>query len=105
MQDRSAPRALALSAAALALAVGACASFVLPPLGPILGSLPRGVGAPLVLAVTALLHWAWLVSAARRLRLPVAGPLALSVLLFPVGSVAALLLLAWPRYEPDTAAA
>ena len=42
-----------------------------------------------------LLHWAFLGIAARRMARSVAGWVSLSVLLFPIGSAVALILLSW----------
>lgn len=96
--DRRAPAAsasslLAASAGAFVAAL-ACLALFLPPLA------ERTLGAPLRTALTALvlaaamaLHWWWLGRAARRLGQSVAAWVALAVLLFPLGSAAALMLL------------
>ncbi len=89
----AAHRALAGSAAALLGALG-CIALLLPPLA------ERTLAAPgrttltlLVLGAAMALHWWLLGRAARRLKQSVAAWVGLSVLLFPVGSAAALLLL------------
>lgn len=92
--DRSAPRLLADAALALLAACGALALFVPPFAAGTLDSWPRALLAGLAAALALPLHWLLLAAAARRLGLRVAGWLGLSVLLFPVGSAAALLLLA-----------
>jgi len=86
-------RSLAGSAAALFAALG-CIALLLPPLA------ERTLAAPLRTALTVLalagamlLHWWLLGRTARRLGQSVAGWVGLSVLLFPVGSAAALMLL------------
>lgn len=88
-----ADRALTGSAAALLAALG-CIALLLPPLA------ERTLAAPLRTALTMLalasamvLHWWFLGRAARRLKQSVAAWVGLSVLLFPVGSAAALMLL------------
>jgi hypothetical protein len=91
------PAQSALAAATVALVVAcACVAFFLPPmLDRTLETVTRTVLAGLVLVTAQLLHWAFLGIAARRLERSVAGWVALSVLLFPIGSVMALILLAW----------
>jgi hypothetical protein len=81
----------------VALAVGlACLAMFLPPMVDDTTAAPwRVVGVSLVLATALLLHWAFLAIAARRMERSVAAWVGLSVLLFPVGSAAALILLAW----------
>ena len=87
--------ALAASSASLLLAV-ACVAMFLPPLAAAtLGSLLRTVTVSLVLATSLLLHWAFLAIAAGRLERSRVGWVSLSVLLFPVGSAASLILLNW----------
>ena len=58
------------------------------------------VATGLAIALAMPLHWVFLGIAARRLGRSVAGWVGLSVLLFPVGSAAALILLAWGLTEP-----
>ena len=95
MNETPAQRALAASTAALAVA-GGCGLLFLPPmLERTLESIPRTVLTGIVLGVAILLHWAYLGIAARRMQRSVGGWVGLSVLLFPVGSMAALMLLAW----------
>lgn len=91
--EAAAHRALAGSAAAFLAALG-CIALLLPPLA------ERTLAAPLRTTLTVLalgtamaLHWWLLGRAARRFRQSVAAWVGLSVLLFPVGSAAALLLL------------
>lgn len=91
--EAAAHRALAGAAAALLAALG-CIALLLPPLA------ERTLAAPLRTALTVLalagamlLHWWLLGRAARRLQQSVVAWVGLSVLLFPVGSAAALLLL------------
>lgn len=87
-------RALAGAAAALFAALG-CIALLLPPLAERTPAAPlRTVLAVLALAGLMLLHWCLLGRAARRLQQPLVPWVGLSVLLFPVGSAAALMLLA-----------
>ena len=94
MNQTPAQRALAASTAALAVAGGSALLFLPPMLERTLESIPRTVLTGIVLAVAIVLHWAYLGIAARRMQRSVAGWVGLSVLLLPVGSVAALMLLA-----------
>lgn len=93
------PARRALTASTLALAVcGLCAAAFLPPmLESTLQSAWRTALFAALLGASLTLHWVWLASAARRLGGHVTGWLALSVLLFPVGSAASLLLLSGIR--------
>jgi uncharacterized membrane protein YhaH (DUF805 family) len=95
MSETPAQNALAAAAIALIVACGSLALFLPPMLDSTLESVPRIVLVSLVLVTAQILHWAFLGIAARRLDRSVAGWVALSVLLFPIGSVAALILLAW----------
>ena len=90
--------------------LAACAAIVmfLPPLGQAtMASVPRATVAGLVIALALPLHWIFLGIAARRLDRSVRAWVGLSVLLFPVGSAAALILLAGLLADPEgrTAAA
>lgn len=101
MPARSAQRALIDATLALLAALAGIAAF-LPPLvqattATVLGS----VGAGLLIALALLLHWVFLGIAARRLHRSVAGWVGLSVGLCPIGSGAALILLAWLAAEQD----
>ena len=100
------PAQRALNAATLSLVVGGgCAvAFVPPLLEPTLASLPRTALLGIALAVGLLLHWVFLAIGAHRMGRSVAGWVALSVLLFPIGSVASLVLLGFFADEPATAA-
>lgn len=97
----------ALTAAALALMVGAlCGALLLPPMAQALPAVPGAKAALLfTLAVAALAHWVLLARAASRLGRHAPGWLALSVLLFPIGSAASLVMLGWLQHEPRRAAA
>ena len=87
--------ALAASSASLLVAV-LCVAMYLPPLAAAtIGSMLRTVGVALVLATALLLHWAFLGIAAQRMQRSRLGWVSLSVLLFPVGSAASLILLNW----------
>lgn len=101
MSETPAQRAITASAVSL-LVAGGCLALFLPPLGNEIGESPlRAVFFGTTLAVALLLHWVFLAIATKRLGRSVAGWLSLSVLLCPVGSVAALVLLAWFREESE----
>ena len=95
MTARTAQRALIDATLALVAALAGIAMFLPPLLQATTGSLLRTVGAGLLIALAMLLHWVFLGLAAQRLHRSVAGWVGLSVLLFPVGGAAALILLAW----------
>lgn len=91
--EAAAHRALAGSAAALMAALG-CVALLLPPLAERTLATPlRTTFTLLALGAAMALHWWLLGRAARRLQQSVAAWVGLAVLLFPVGSAAALLLL------------
>ncbi|MDH4051961.1 MAG: hypothetical protein OEU93_10315 [Rubrivivax sp.] len=100
MRDANAQRALTASALALVVACAAGASFLPPMLAETLGSLPRTALLGLALTAGALLHWVWLGMGAGRLHRSVPGWVALAFFLFPIGGVAALLLL-WGCFGAD----
>ena len=91
-----APVQRALAAATMALVVaGACLLLFLPPMvDRTVQSVPWTVMVSLTLASALLLHWVFVGIAAQRMGRSVPGWVALS-LLFPVGGVAAISLLAW----------
>ncbi len=90
---RLAPNVLQASALSLCVAVG-CLILFLPPLVHATTSSPvRTVLTALILSASLLLHWAFLTLAARRLQRSTLGWVSMSALLFPIGSVAALVLL------------
>ena len=95
MHETPAQRALAASTAALLVCVGCGLLFLPPMIERTLESVPRIVLTGLVLAVALLLHWVFLGIAARRMQRSVGGWVGLSIFLFPVGGMAALMLLAW----------
>jgi len=105
MAETPAQRALTAATASLVVAAACVAMFVPPLLDHTLDSVPRTVLVALALAASLLLHWVFVAIAARRLGRSVAGWLSLSVLLFPVGSVASLILLGWFRDEAEAPAA
>jgi hypothetical protein len=95
MSEAAEHRALGASTVALVV-TGACIALFLPPLAQAtLDSVLRTVGTGLGLACALLLHWVFLGIAARRLQRSAVAWVGLSVLLFPVGSAAALILLSW----------
>lgn len=97
----SARRALTDSALALVAACLAVAMFLPPLLEATIGSLARTVLSGLAVAVALGVHWVMLGLGVHRMGRPVPGWVALSVLLFPVGGAAALVLLGWLLHEPD----
>jgi hypothetical protein len=102
MTESPAQRALAASTVSLAVAL-ACIVMFLPPWAEhTLASVLRTLATGLVLALTVLLHWVYLGILARRMDRSAGGWVGLSVLLFPIGSAAALILLSW--LEQDSVA-
>lgn len=102
--ESPAQKALSSATAALVVAV-VCVVMFLPPLvDRTADSVLRTVLTAITLAVAVTLHWVFLGIAARRLARSVTGWVALSVLLFPIGSVAALVLLGGLRSEAETPA-
>src|SRR5574340_771348 len=95
----SAVRALADSALALLVACIGIAMFLPPLVAETVASVLRTVATGLAIAVALPLHWTFLGIGARRMGLRVVPWVALSVLLFPVGAVAALVLLGWFAHE------
>ncbi|MBI3369607.1 MAG: hypothetical protein HY021_14515 [Burkholderiales bacterium] len=104
MRLQSARRALADSALALLAACAAIAMFLPPMVEHTVGSVPRIVALGGAIALGVIVHWALLLAACRRMGRPPVGWLAMAVLLFPVGSAAALLLLAWILHDEPAAA-
>jgi hypothetical protein len=103
MPDTPAQRALGASTVALAVACAAMAAFLPPLLDATLASVLRTVLTGCALATGLLLHWVFLAIGARRLDRSVAGWVSLAVLLFPIGGVAALILLSF--FGDETTAA
>lgn len=101
MATAPARRALTDSALCLATACAAVAMFLPPWVTDTVASVPRTVATALALALALLLHWVFLGLGAQRMGRPALGWVALAVLLFPVGSAAALILLAWLLHEPE----
>ncbi len=93
--DSPAQRAIGASATALVVAVAVGMCFLPPLVETTTASVPRTVAAALVLATAVLLHWSFVGIAARRLQRSVAGWVAMSVLLFPIGGATALILFGW----------
>ncbi len=97
----SARRALTDSVLALLVACLAIAMFLPPLAAATAASALRTLAAGVTIAVSIPLHWVFLGIGARRMERPLAGWMALSVLLFPVGGAAALILLVWLLHEND----
>lgn len=105
MRDRPVLSALAVSTLALLVCMASGAAL-LPPLVDVAARSTlhaTSFGATLVLAMA--VHWIFLAIAARRMQRSIAGWVSLSVLLFPIGSAAALVLLNWLDHEPMPAPA
>jgi len=93
MNEQAHVRALNASTASLLVALG-CLALFLPPMVHATVATPwRSVVVGLVMATAVLLHLVFLAMGARRMGRSVGGWVALSLLLFPVGSAAALILL------------
>lgn len=101
MAETPAQRALAAATVSLVVAAGCVTMFLPPMVAQTADSVLRSVFFGVTLAAALMLHWVFLAIAARRLGRSVAGWVALSVLLCPVGSVAALILLGWFREEAE----
>lgn len=95
MSEVAEHRALSASTVALVVAVAGVALFLPPLVQATLASVLRTVATGLGLACALLLHWVFLGIAARRMQRSAVAWVGLSVLLFPVGSAAALILLNW----------
>ena len=101
MRQTSAQRALFDSTLALLASLAGIVMF-LPPLVPATtASLPRTLAAALLIALAMPLHWVFLGIAARRMHRTVVGWVSLSLLLYPVGSAASLILLGWLQAESE----
>jgi quinol-cytochrome oxidoreductase complex cytochrome b subunit len=107
MSDSTEQRSLNASIVALVVAVAGVAMFLPPWVERTVSSPLRTVATALVLAVALLLHWVYLGQAAQRRGRSPLGWVAMSLLLFPVGSAAALILMAdfdAEARKPQTAA-
>lgn len=105
MHDVAIHRAINLAAFALLVSV-LCGMAFLPPLGESTRqSTPLAVSLALALAAAAVLHWMFLGIAAQRSGRSAPGWVAFSMLLFPIGSAAAVILLGWHLDEPRAAPA
>ena len=93
MPESAAHRALSASTLALVVSCASVVPFLPPMVESTVMSIPRTVLLGSAIAVGMLLHWVFLGIAAHRLERSVAGWVALAVLLFPIGGIAALILL------------
>ena len=91
--ESSASRALSASTLALVVACASIVAFLPPMVEYTVASIPRTVLLGTAIAAGMFLHWVFLGIAARRLERSVLGWVALAVLLFPIGGIAALVLL------------
>jgi nucleoside recognition membrane protein YjiH len=104
MTESPAQRALTAATVSLAIAVACVAMFLPPLLSHTTASVLRTVVIALVLASALLLHLVFLGIAASRMGRSVPRWVALSMLLFPIGSAMSLILLSWFGDEPGTPA-
>lgn len=94
MKESPEQRALTASTVSLVAAL-ACVALFLPPLVQDTIATPlRAAATGAALGVSLLLHWIFLGLAVRRMQRSLAGWMGFAVLLFPIGSAAALMLLA-----------
>lgn len=100
-----AQRSLGAATLALVVALASTAAFLPPMVEATVASIPRTVLLGTAIVAGLLLHWAFLGIAAKRMARSVVGWVALSLLLFPIGSVAALILLGFFGDDPDAAGA
>jgi hypothetical protein len=105
MHNTAAHRAITAASTALLGCALSGAAFLPPLVQATTQSVLRSALLGLALAVAMLLHWIFLGIAAQRMGRSVPAWVAFSVLLFPIGSVAALILLGWPHDEPRAVAA
>lgn len=102
MRDAAVHRAVNLAASALLVSM-LCGTAFLPPMAESTRqSAALAVSLALALATAAVLRWVFLGIAAQRSGRSVPGWVAFSVLLFPIGSAAAVIL---PGWRPDEARA
>ena len=94
MTETPVQRALTASSIALLVAVACLALFLPPMVQRTVSSVPLVIFVGMTLAVALILHWVFAGIAAARAGRSVMGWVALA-LLFPIGGVAVLLLLAW----------
>lgn len=101
MKESPEGRALQAATVSLIAAVGCVALFLPPLLAATVATPLRAAATGAALGVTLLLHWIFLGVAVRRLQRSLPAWVGLSVLLFPIGSVLALVLLGWFADERD----
>jgi hypothetical protein len=100
-QAHRAQRALGASTLSLVVAVAAIFAFLPPMVEVTVASIPRVVLLGSAIIAGSGLHWVFLGIAARRLGRSVVGWVALALLLFPIGGIAALILLGFFGDEAD----
>ena len=99
MPDRQASPALSAAAVALLLFGAGVLMFMPPLVDETVASVPRSVLFGLVIASSLVLHFIFLGIAVQRQGRRVATWITLALLTFPVGSIVALVLLAWHEGE------
>jgi hypothetical protein len=95
MTETPAQRALTAASLALTVAIAAIVMFLPPLSAATQSSVLRAAATALVLGVAVVLHWVFVGIAAHRLQRSLRFWVGLAVLLFPIGSAAALILLSW----------
>ena len=103
MSDRLAAPAISASAVALLLFAAGVAMFMPPLVDETVQSVPRTVLFGLVIAASLVLHFIFLGIAVRRQGRRVVPWVGLALLFLPVGSIVALVLLAWHDGESRAA--
>lgn len=99
MKETSDQGALTAATVSLIAGVGCIALFLPPWVHDTVATPLRAAATGAALGCTLLLHWIFLGIAVQRLQRSVLGWVSLSVLLLPIGSVLALVLLSWFRDE------
>jgi hypothetical protein len=103
MHDSPARRAVTSATLSLVVCAACVVAFLPPMLQATLASWPKTVLLGVALATSLVLHWVFIGMAAHRMQRSVTFWVGFSVLLFPVGSVASLVLLGWLLQEREPA--
>jgi hypothetical protein len=105
MNDSPAQRAVTAATLALVVCAACIVAFLPPMVATTLESVPKTLLLGVALATSVVLHWVFVGLAAHRMGRSPAFWVGFSVLLFPVGSVASLILLGWLLGEREPLAA
>jgi amino acid transporter len=103
MHDSPARRAVTSATLSLVVCAACMVAFLPPMANATLASMPQTVLLGVALATSLVLHWVFIGLAAHRMARSVPFWLGFSVLLFPIGSVATLVLLGWLLEEREPA--